>query len=338
MVSEEVTSDDIAEVVSAWTGVPVGKMLEGESEKLLDMENRIGKRLVGQQAAVKAVSDAVRRSRAGISDPNRPTGSFMFLGPTGVGKTELAKALADFLFDDETAMVRIDMSEYMEKHSVSRLVGAPPGYVGYEEGGQLTEAVRRRPYSVVLLDEIEKAHPDLFNILLQVLDDGRLTDGQGRTVDFRNVILIMTSNLGSQFMADPSMSPEERRNQVMAVVKDHFRPEFLNRLDEIVLFDELSREDLDKIVDISLDKLNRRLAERRISIDVSAAAREWLARTGYDPVYGARPLRRLIQTTVEDQLARAMLAGTISDDQKVSVDMNQAGDGVDVKGEAPVSA
>ncbi|WP_230954643.1 AAA family ATPase, partial [Propionibacterium freudenreichii] len=244
----------------------------------------------------------------------------------------------DFLFDDETAMVRIDMSEYMEKHSVSRLVGAPPGYVGYEEGGQLTEAVRRRPYSVVLLDEIEKAHPDVFNILLQVLDDGRLTDGQGRTVDFRNVILIMTSNLGSQFMADPSMSPEERRNQVMAVVKDHFRPEFLNRLDEIVLFDELSREDLDKIVDISLDKLNRRLAERRISIDVSAAAREWLARTGYDPVYGARPLRRLIQTTVEDQLARAMLAGTISDDQKVSVDMNQAGDGVDVKGEAPVSA
>ena len=235
-------------------------------------------------------------------------------------------------------MVRIDMSEYMEKHSVSRLVGAPPGYVGYEEGGQLTEAVRRRPYSVVLLDEIEKAHPDVFNILLQVLDDGRLTDGQGRTVDFRNVILIMTSNLGSQFMADPSMSPEERRNQVMAVVKDHFRPEFLNRLDEIVLFDELSREDLDKIVDISLDKLNRRLAERRISIDVSAAAREWLARTGYDPVYGARPLRRLIQTTVEDQLARAMLAGTISDDQKVSVDMNQAGDGVDVKGEAPVSA
>ncbi|MDK9651873.1 ATP-dependent chaperone ClpB [Propionibacterium freudenreichii] len=338
MVSEEVTSDDIAEVVSAWTGVPVGKMLEGESEKLLDMENRIGKRLVGQQAAVKAVSDAVRRSRAGISDPNRPTGSFMFLGPTGVGKTELAKALADFLFDDETAMVRIDMSEYMEKHSVSRLVGAPPGYVGYEEGGQLTEAVRRRPYSVVLLDEIEKAHPDVFNILLQVLDDGRLTDGQGRTVDFRNVILIMTSNLGSQFMADPSMSPEERRNQVMAVVKDHFRPEFLNRLDEIVLFDELSREDLDKIVDISLDKLNRRLAERRISIDVSAAAREWLARTGYDPVYGARPLRRLIQTTVEDQLARAMLAGTISDDQKVSVDMNQAGDGVDVKGEDPVSA
>ncbi|WP_055344574.1 ATP-dependent chaperone ClpB [Propionibacterium freudenreichii] len=338
MVSEEVTSDDIAEVVSAWTGVPVGKMLEGESEKLLDMENRIGKRLVGQQAAVKAVSDAVRRSRAGISDPNRPTGSFMFLGPTGVGKTELAKALADFLFDDETAMVRIDMSEYMEKHSVSRLVGAPPGYVGYEEGGQLTEAVRRRPYSVVLLDEIEKAHPDVFNILLQVLDDGRLTDGQGRTVDFRNVILIMTSNLGSQFMADPSLSPEERRNQVMAVVKDHFRPEFLNRLDEIVLFDELSREDLDKIVDISLDKLNRRLAERRISIDVSAAAREWLARTGYDPVYGARPLRRLIQTTVEDQLARAMLAGTISDDQKVSVDMNQAGDGLDVKGEAPVAA
>jgi len=336
MVSEEVTSDDIAQVVSAWTGVPVGKMLEGESQKLLDMEQRIGKRLVGQQAAVKAVSDAVRRSRAGISDPNRPTGSFMFLGPTGVGKTELAKALADFLFDDETAMVRIDMSEYMEKHSVSRLVGAPPGYVGYEEGGQLTEAVRRRPYSVVLLDEIEKAHPDVFNILLQVLDDGRLTDGQGRTVDFRNVLLIMTSNLGSQFMADPSLSPTERNNQVMAVVKDHFRPEFLNRLDEIVQFDELSRSDLDRIVDISLDRLNRRLAERRISVDVSAPAREWLARAGYDPVYGARPLRRLIQTTVEDQLARAMLAGSIGDDQRVSVDLNAAGDGVLVSGEEPV--
>ncbi|MFZ2623782.1 MAG: ATP-dependent chaperone ClpB [Propionibacterium sp.] len=330
MVSEEVTSSDIAEVVSAWTGIPVGRMLEGESEKLLDMENRLGSRLIGQHAAVKAVSDAVRRARAGISDPNRPTGSFLFLGPTGVGKTELAKALAEFLFDDESAMVRIDMSEYMEKHTVSRLVGAPPGYVGYEEGGQLTEAVRRRPYSVVLLDEIEKAHPDVFNILLQVLDDGRLTDGQGRTVDFRNVILIMTSNLGSQFLADQSLDAKTKHERVMEVVRQAFRPEFLNRLDEIVQFDPLSREDLDKIVGISLDRLNRRLSERRIHVGTTPAAREWLARAGFDPVYGARPLRRLIQTTLEDALARAMLNGTVGDDQTVTFDVDDSGDGVHI--------
>ncbi len=330
MVSEEVTSSDIAEVVSAWTGIPVGRMLEGESEKLLDMENRLGSRLIGQHDAVKAVSDAVRRARAGISDPNRPTGSFLFLGPTGVGKTELAKALAEFLFDDESAMVRIDMSEYMEKHTVSRLVGAPPGYVGYEEGGQLTEAVRRRPYSVVLLDEIEKAHPDVFNILLQVLDDGRLTDGQGRTVDFRNVILIMTSNLGSQFLADQTLDEKTKRDRVMEVVRQAFRPEFLNRLDEIVLFDPLTREDLDKIVGISLERLNRRLSERRIRVETTPAAREWLARAGFDPVYGARPLRRLIQTTLEDQLARAMLNGTVGDDQTVTFDANDSGDGVHI--------
>jgi ATP-dependent Clp protease ATP-binding subunit ClpB len=321
MVSEEVTAQDIAEVVSAWTGIPVGKMLEGETEKLLHMEERLGKRLIGQQAAVTAVSDAVRRSRAGISDPNRPTGSFMFLGPTGVGKTELAKALAEFLFDDEQAMVRIDMSEYMERHAVSRLVGAPPGYVGYEEGGQLTEAVRRRPYSVVLLDEIEKAHPDVFNILLQVLDDGRLTDGQGRTVDFRNVILIMTSNLGSQFLADPTLGETERREQVMGVVRQAFRPEFLNRLDEIVLFDPLTQEDLAKIVDISLAKLNARLAERRIQVAVTAAGKDWLSLSGYDPVYGARPLRRLLQSAVEDPLARRLLAGEVADGDTVTFDV-----------------
>ncbi|MFT8396594.1 ATP-dependent chaperone ClpB [Propionibacterium sp.] len=330
MVSEEVTSSDIAEVVSAWTGIPVGRMLEGESEKLLDMENRLGSRLIGQHDAVKAVSDAVRRARAGISDPNRPTGSFLFLGPTGVGKTELAKALAEFLFDDESAMVRIDMSEYMEKHTVSRLVGAPPGYIGYEEGGQLTEAVRRRPYSVVLLDEIEKAHPDVFNILLQVLDDGRLTDGQGRTVDFRNVILIMTSNLGSQYLADQSLDDKTKRERVMEVVRQSFRPEFLNRLDEIVLFDPLTREQLDKIVDISLNRLNRRLAERRIHVETTPAAREWIARAGFDPVYGARPLRRLIQTTIEDQLARAMLAGQVADDQTITFDADPSGDGVHI--------
>ena len=338
MVSEEVTSEDIAEVVSAWTGIPVGKMLEGESAKLLDMENRLAARLVGQKRAVQAVSDAVRRARAGISDPNRPTGSFMFLGPTGVGKTELAKALAEFLFDDEAAMVRIDMSEYMEKHTVSRLVGAPPGYVGYEEGGQLTEAVRRRPYSVVLLDEIEKAHPDVFNILLQVLDDGRLTDGQGRTVDFRNVILILTSNLGSQYMADPALSEQERRERVMAVVHEAFRPEFLNRLDEMVLFDALSRDDLDRIVGINLDRLNKRLAERRITVETTDAARSWLASTGYDPVYGARPLRRLMQTTIEDQLARAMLSGAVTDGQTVRFDEDGAGTGLriaETTGEGP---
>ncbi|SER88459.1 ATP-dependent Clp protease ATP-binding subunit ClpB [Propionibacterium cyclohexanicum] len=330
MVSEEVTSSDIAEVVSAWTGIPVGRMLEGESEKLLDMENRLGARLIGQRDAVKAVSDAVRRARAGISDPNRPTGSFLFLGPTGVGKTELAKALAEFLFDDETAMVRIDMSEYMEKHTVSRLVGAPPGYVGYEEGGQLTEAVRRRPYSVILLDEIEKAHPDVFNILLQVLDDGRLTDGQGRTVDFRNVILIMTSNLGSQFLADESLDDKTKREEVMKVVHQAFRPEFINRLDGLVLFDPLTREDLDQIVDINLARLNKRLSERRITVETTPAAREWLARVGFDPVYGARPLRRLIQTTIEDQLARALLDGTVHDDQSVTFDADESGEGVHI--------
>ena len=320
MVSEEVGASDIAEVVSAWTGVPVGRLLQGESEKLLDMEERIGARLIGQREAVKAVSDAVRRNRAGISDPNRPIGSFLFLGPTGVGKTELAKSLADFLFDDETALIRIDMSEYSEKHSVARLVGAPPGYVGYEEGGQLTEAVRRRPYSVILLDEVEKAHPDLFNILLQVLDDGRLTDGQGRTVDFRNTLLILTSNLGSQFMADPLLDAQNKKDSVMAVVRQAFRPEFLNRLDDIVLFEPLSPEDLGKIVEIQIGKLNRRLAERRITLDVTEAARKWLGEVGFDPVYGARPLRRLVQNTIEDQLARALLAGEVHEGQTVTFD------------------
>jgi len=295
-------------------------MLQGESEKLMEMEERLGVRLIGQREAVKAVSDAVRRSRAGISDPNRPTGSFLFLGPTGVGKTELAKSLADFLFDDETAMVRIDMSEYSEKHSVARLVGAPPGYVGYEEGGQLTEAVRRRPYSVVLLDEVEKAHPDLFNILLQVLDDGRLTDGQGRTVDFRNTILILTSNLGSQYLSDPLLSDEEKREQVMGVVRSAFRPEFLNRLDDIVMFESLSREDLRRIVAIQLERLGRRLASRRITVEVTDAAADWLGEVGFDPVYGARPLRRLVQNTIEDQLARGLLSGQIHDGEKVRFD------------------
>ncbi|MDN6623470.1 MAG: ATP-dependent chaperone ClpB [Acidipropionibacterium jensenii] len=322
MVADEVTTEDIAEVVSAWTGIPVGKMLQGESDKLLHMEEHIGKRLIGQKRAVKAVADAVRRSRAGISDPNRPTGSFLFLGPTGVGKTELAKSLADFLFDDETAMIRIDMSEYSEKHSVSRLVGAPPGYVGYEEGGQLTEAVRRRPYSVVLLDEVEKAHPELFNILLQVLDDGRLTDGQGRTVDFRNTILIMTSNLGSQFLADTSLDTKAKHEAVMGVVRSAFRPEFLNRLDEIVMFDPLTLEDLTHIVDTNLRKINARLAERRIVIDVTDRGKEWLARNGFDPVYGARPLRRLVQSTIEDQLATKLLAGEIIDGAVVTFDVD----------------
>ena len=330
MVSEEVRSEDIADVVSAWTGVPVGKMLEGESEKLLHMEERLGKRLIGQEEAVQAVSDAVRRSRAGIADPNKPIGSFLFLGPTGVGKTELAKSLADFLFDDEQAMVRIDMSEYMEKHSVSRLVGAPPGYVGYEEGGQLTESVRRRPYSVVLLDEVEKAHADVFNILLQVLDDGRLTDGQGRTVDFRNTILIMTSNLGSHALADQNLDDKAKHDTVMGVVRQHFRPEFLNRLDEIVMFTPLSRENLAKIVDINLARVNRRLADRRISIELTDNAKQWLANTGYDPTYGARPLRRLIQTSVEDQLARKLLAGEVPDGSVVSLGVAPDGNGLEV--------
>ena len=328
MVSEEVGPTDIAEVVSSWTGIPVGRLLQGETEKLLSMEVRLSERLVGQKKAVRAVADAVRRSRAGISDPNRPTGSFLFLGPTGVGKTELAKALAEFLFDDERAMVRIDMSEYSEKHSVARLVGAPPGYIGYEEGGQLTEAVRRRPYAVVLLDEVEKAHSEVFDILLQVLDDGRLTDGQGRTVDFRNVILIMTSNLGSQFLADQTLNQETKRNAVMGVVRNAFKPEFLNRLDEIVVFDALGTEELAKIVEINLGRLNKRLADRRITVEVTQAAKDWLAMTGFDPVYGARPLRRLIQTSIEDRLARKVLSGEVHEGDTVVFDVDETSDGL----------
>ncbi|MFT3832662.1 MAG: ATP-dependent chaperone ClpB [Micropruina sp.] len=330
MVSEEVSATDIAEVVGSWTGIPVGRLLQGESEKLLSMEQRLGERLIGQRQAVVAVSDAVRRSRAGISDPNRPTGSFLFLGPTGVGKTELAKSLAEFLFDDEHSMVRIDMSEYGEKHSVSRLVGAPPGYIGYEEGGQLTEAVRRRPYSVILLDEVEKAHPEVFNILLQVFDDGRLTDGQGRTVDFRNVILIMTSNLGSQYLADPKLEPELKEQAVMGVVRQAFKPEFLNRLDEIVMFTPLGTEDLSRIVDIQLRRLNARLADRRIHVEVSQAGKDWLALTGFDPVYGARPLKRLVQTTIEDTMARRMLAGEILDGDTIAFEVATDGGGLAV--------
>ncbi|GGR58504.1 ATP-dependent Clp protease ATP-binding subunit ClpB [Nocardioides luteus] len=330
LVGEEVAAQQIAEVVEAWTGIPTGKMLQGEQAKLLEMEKEIGRRLIGQKSAVTAVADAVRRSRAGIADPNRPTGSFLFLGPTGTGKTELAKSLADFLFDDERAIVRIDMSEYSEKHSVARLVGAPPGYVGYDEGGQLTEAVRRRPYSVVLLDEVEKAHPEVFDILLQVLDDGRLTDGQGRTIDFRNTLLILTSNLGSNFLVDPVMEDHEKRESVMAVVRASFKPEFLNRLDEVVMFDALSLADLTKIVDIQLGMLEKRLAARRISISVTPEAREWLAETGYDPAYGARPLRRLIQSAIGDPLARMLIGGEISDGGEVIVDRD--GDGLTLKG------
>ena len=328
MVSEEVGTSDIAEVVSSWTGIPVGRMMQGEQEKLLHMEERLHERLIGQDRAVKTVSDAVRRSRAGISDPNRPTGSFLFLGPTGVGKTELAKSLAEFLFDDETALVRIDMSEYMVKHSVSRLVGAPPGYIGYEEGGQLTEAVRRRPYSVILLDEVEKAHSDVFNILLQVLDDGRLTDGQGRTVDFRNTILVLTSNLGSQFLSDASLDDHAKREAVMGAVRQAFRPEFLNRLDDVVMFDPLSMADLGRIVETNLAKLNSRLAERRITIAVTDAGKDWLAMAGFDPIYGARPLRRLMQTTIDDQLARKVLSGQVQEGDTATFDINEAGDGL----------
>ncbi len=320
LVGEEVGAEQIADVVEAWTGIPTGRMLQGETARLLEMEGEIGKRLIGQEQAVRAVSDAVRRSRAGIADPNRPTGSFLFLGPTGTGKTELAKALADFLFDDERAIVRIDMSEYAEKHSVARLVGAPPGYVGYDEGGQLTEAVRRRPYSVVLLDEVEKAHPEVFDILLQVLDDGRLTDGQGRTVDFRNTLLILTSNLGSPFLVDPTLSEEVKRESVMGVVRSHFKPEFLNRLDEVVMFDALSQEQLTHIVDLQLELLMKRLAVRRIHLDVTEAAKEWLAATGYDPAYGARPLRRLVQSAIGDPLARMLIAGEVVDGGTVVVD------------------
>ncbi|OFR57955.1 ATP-dependent chaperone ClpB [Actinomyces sp. HMSC075C01] len=333
MIAEKVGAPEIAEVVGAWTGIPVGKLLQGETEKLLTMEDVIGERLIGQKAAVAAVADAVRRSRAGISDPDRPTGSFLFLGPTGVGKTELAKALAEFLFDDERAIVRIDMSEYSEKHSVARLVGAPPGYVGYEEGGQLTEAVRRRPYSVVLLDEVEKAHPEVFDILLQVLDDGRLTDGQGRTVDFRNVILVLTSNLGSQFLTDPLTSPEEKRNEVMSVVQASFKPEFLNRLDDIIVFEALSKEELGEIVDIQLARIAKRLTGRRLSLEVTDAARSWLADEGYDPAYGARPLRRLVQREIGDRLARMLLAGEVLDGQRVVVDKVDGSDGLTLRAE-----
>ena len=320
MVPDRVDADSVAEIVSDWTGIPVGRLMQGENEKLLHMEDYLGKRVIGQKEAIAAVSDAVRRSRAGISDPNRPTGSFLFLGPTGVGKTELAKALADFLFDDEKAMVRIDMSEYMEKASVSRLIGAAPGYVGYEQGGQLTEAVRRRPYSVVLFDEVEKANPEIFDVLLQVLDDGRLTNGQGRTVDFKNTILIMTSNLGSQFLVNEDMDADAKKKAVMDAVHMNFKPEFLNRLDDIVMFHPLTREELGGIVDIQVAGVSQRLTDRRITLDVTDSAREWLANTGYDPAYGARPLRRLVQTEVGDQLARMLLAGKVHDGDTVLVD------------------
>jgi ATP-dependent Clp protease ATP-binding subunit ClpB len=323
MLKEEVGPDDVADVVSAWTGIPAGRLLEGETAKLLRMEDELGARVIGQPDAVRAVSDAVRRARAGVADPNRPTGSFLFLGPTGVGKTELAKALAEFLFDDERAMVRIDMSEYSEKHSVARLVGAPPGYVGYDQGGQLTEAVRRRPYTVVLLDEVEKAHPDVFDVLLAVLDDGRLTDGQGRTVDFRNTILVLTSNLGSQILVEGNggLDDKARKEAVLRAVRGHFKPEFLNRLDDIVVFQALSTEELTHIVDIQLGLLGRRLAARRLTLDVSPAAREWLAINGFDPLYGARPLRRLVQSAIGDALAKALLAGEITDGDTVRVDL-----------------
>ncbi|MBK3533464.1 ATP-dependent chaperone ClpB [Streptomyces rubiginosohelvolus] len=325
MVKEEVGPDDIADVVGAWTGIPAGRLLEGETQKLLRMESELGKRLIGQTEAVQAVSDAVRRTRAGIADPDRPTGSFLFLGPTGVGKTELAKALADFLFDDERAMIRIDMSEYGEKHSVARLVGAPPGYVGYEEGGQLTEAVRRRPYSVVLLDEVEKAHPEVFDILLQVLDDGRLTDGQGRTVDFRNTILILTSNLGSQFLMDPLVKPEVKKQQVLDVVRASFKPEFINRLDDLVVFSALSGDELAHIAGLQIGRLAARLADRRLTLDVTPEALAWLAREGNDPAYGARPLRRLIQTAIGDRLAKEILSGEVRDGDTVRVDRAEDG-------------
>ena len=328
MIAEKVGPTEIAEVIEAWTGIPTGKLLQTETEKLLHMEAELGKRLIGQKEAVRAVSDAVRRSRAGLSDPNRPTGSFLFLGPTGVGKTELAKSLAEFLFDDERAIVRIDMSEYSEKHSVARLVGAPPGYVGYEQGGQLTEAVRRRPYSVVLLDEVEKADPEIFDILLQVLDDGRLTDGQGRTVDFRNTILILTSNLGSQFLVDEGLTDSEKRDAVMSVVRSNFRPEFLNRLDETVMFDALTRENLGQIVDLLVAALQTRLQDRRINLTVSEPARGWLTQVGYDPAFGARPLRRLIQREIGDRLAVMLLGGQVQDGCSVEVDINAMFDGL----------
>ena len=330
MVNEQVTADDIAAVVAAWTGIPVDRLTQGETEKLLHLEMELGRRIIGQKKAVQAVADAVRRTRAGISDPGRPTGSFLFLGPTGVGKTELAKALAAFLFDDEKAMVRIDMSEYGEKFSVSRLVGAPPGYVGYEQGGQLTEAVRRRPYSVILLDEVEKAHPEVFDVLLQVLDDGRLTDGQGRTVDFRNTILVLTSNLGSQFLVDPTLNEVEREEAVLALVRQAFKPEFVNRLDDIVVFSSLSQDELGEIVELNIDRLVKRLAERRLELAVTPDARAWLAERGYDPIYGARPLRRLMQREIDDRLATELLAGEVRDGDLVRVDLDPTGDHLSV--------
>ncbi len=331
MVKDEVEADDVADVVSSWTGIPVGRLMEGETSKLLRMEEELGKRLVGQSRAVGAVSDAVRRARTGISDPDRPTGSFLFLGPTGVGKTELAKALAEFLFDDERAIVRVDMSEYPEKHSVARLVGAPPGYVGYEEGGQLTEAVRRRPYTVVLLDEVEKAHLEVFDTLLQVLEDGRLTDGQGRVVDFRNSLLILTSNLGSQFLVDPSLEEAARGEKVLSIVRSTFKPEFLNRLDDVIMFDTLSTEELTRIVDLQVRKLADRLADRRLALEVPPASREWLALTGYDPVFGARPLRRLVQAAIGDPLAKALLAGELHEGDTAVVELDEDADTLRVR-------
>ena len=327
MVEEAVTANHIAQVVSRWTGIPVDRMLEGEKEKLLRMEEQIGKRVVGQADAVKAVSTAVRRARAGLQDPNRPIGSFMFLGPTGVGKTELTKALAEFLFDDETALLRIDMSEYMEKHSVARLIGAPPGYVGYEEGGALTEAVRRRPYQVVLFDEIEKAHPDVFNVLLQVLDDGRLTDGQGHTVDFRNTLIVMTSNLGAELLVNQpeGQDTDVVRDQVMAIVRSSFRPEFLNRVDEIILFHRLQKSEMSRIVDIQMTRLAKLLEDRKITIKLEPAARDWLADKGWDPAYGARPLKRVIQKYVQDPLAEMILSGRIKDGEKVVIGAGKQG-------------
>ena len=339
MVNEQVTEEDIAAVVAAWTGIPVGRLMQGETDKLLNLENELGKRLVGQKPAVRAVADAVRRARAGIADTDRPTGSFLFLGPTGVGKTELAKALAEFLFDDEKAMVRIDMSEYSERHSVARLLGAPPGYIGYEQGGQLTEAVRRRPYSVVLLDEVEKAHSGVFDVLLQVLDDGRLTDGQGRTVDFRNVILILTSNLGGQYLVDQTLSADAKEDAVNAMVRQAFKPEFLNRLDDIVIFSALSKDDLAQIVELYIDRLTRRLQDRRLDLAVTPDARSWLAERGYDPIYGARPLRRLMQHEIDDKLATALLSGEIRDGDVVVVDLDSETDGLSIhRGEVPPTA